>query len=546
MLWVPKTLANQLKEFSTPICKRDSIDKKTLYDDPLESCNLLIWLLIVLMSATYLMFLNASYGNEVSRVFLNVDQAFFKSIIHSLEKQWHLFPASLENISNVETPYHNLDSQIKYLFTLILPTNHAIFFVNILIYSFLGYSIFKLNIPPTYSILLFMFAFSVLKLPSPGEILQMVRLPLDFPIKSDLFHNSNTILALAFLTFIWNRRLILRLAVYALSFYIKSPAIPAFFMIEVYLLFFSDHQNQKSSPLTHRVLTLLVVTLIFVASYCLFFYNPVDGLSSFVSSVSWISFRIRHDIVWLANGVLLYDLILLCLTIRFSVKSKNQILIYFYYLLVGFLLLYDSVGLIKINIRELGQVEFFLRYALLMIILHLNSNIQIKWFGARLFNWLVFCIVIFNCYLFAHFLGALISDKYTRFSEYVDNSHLIEIASSISNENDIVAFNTIDSPIRKGKQLQLCGIIKNPLWVSNLRYVPVSIRTNVKTDWRTLNQALAGKIKFPAEIKWLILEKSKNNYNLKKICLSFTITKETDIYMLFKKNPYCVPDAHLK
>jgi len=529
---VIRMVSNQLKHFNTS--EKTSIDKASKHDDPLGTAQILIWLLMVLMAATYWMFLNASYGSDVSRVFLNVDQAYFKSIVHSLEKQWHLFPASLENISNTQTPYHHLDSQIKYLFTFIMPTNHAIFLVNMLIFSFLGYSIFKLKIPAVYSILLFLFAFSALRLPSPGEILQMVRLPLDFPIKSDLFNNSNTVLALAFLTFTWSGRFTFRLIVYTVSFYIKSPAVPAFFIVETYLLFFSDRQNQDIS-FKHNLLTLLAVLLSFVTSYYLFFYNPVDGLSTLVNPDSWISFRIRNDIVWFTNGKLLYDFILLCLTMRFSINPQNKFLLYFYFLLVGFLFAYDSVGLIEINISNLWQVEFFLRYAVLMIILHLNSKIHMKWVGARLFNWLILCIVIFNCYVFTHFLGALIFDKYHRFSEYVDNSHLIEIVSSITNETDMVAFNTIDSRLRKEKQLQLCGIIKNPLWVSNLRYGPSRTRTKARTDWQTLNQALAGETKFPSKIKWLILDKSKNNYNLNNIYKNFSIIKETDTHILLKR-----------
>lgn len=526
-------IANQLKECYTCF-KRKIFHDQTFSSDMLVTCNISTWLLFFLITATYIMFLNASYGTEISRVFLNVDQAYFKSIVHSLEKHWHLFPTSLENISNIGAPYHHLDSQIKYLFTHILSTNHAIFLVNFLIFFFLGYSIYKLKLSANYSLLLFLFAFFVLKLPSPNEILQIARFPLDFQIKSDLFHNSNTTLALAFLTYTWNLRFGFRLILYALSFYIKSPAVPAFFIIELYLFFFSDSQNKYDS-LPHLVLMLSVVILTFIGSYYLFFNNPGDGLLKIIRPDNWISFRIRDDIVWFANGKLLYAIILLFFTMRLSIKSKSIFLTYLYYPLIFFLFIYDSVGLIKINIPNFYQVEFFLKYAALMIILCINSKIQTKWIGTKLLNKLVLCIVFFNCYLFAHFLGALIFNRYDRFSEYVDNSHLIEVSSSITNETDVVAFNSIDSPIRKYKQLQLCGIIKNPLWVSNLLYVSANAKVNVKTSWKILNQALAGKIKFPNKIIWLILDKSKNNYDLIKIYQEFTIIKETDTHILFKK-----------
>ena len=508
---------------------------EALYKEPFFSAyNILIWILMVLIACTYLMFLYTSYGSEVSKVFLNVDQAFFKSIVHSLEKHWSLFPASLENISNIEVPYHHLDSQIKWLFTLFMPTtNSAFFVVNILIYSFLGYSIYSLEIPNRFSILLLLFAFSILKLPTPDYIWQMLRLPLNFTMKSDIFHNSNTILAFAFLTFTWNKNFFIRLLIYSIAFYIKSPAAPAFFLIEIYLLFFSDPLKQKFL-LKNKLTQFLLVILTFLMSYYFFFYSVTDCISSHMNPVSWITFRIRNDIAWLENGLLLYDIILFFLTLQFSMKSNNKFLIYYYYMLTGFLILYDSVGLIKINIENVWQIEIFLRYAFLIIILHLNSKIQIEWFWNRLFNILIFSILIFNCYVFFHFFGALLSKNYYRFSEYVDNSQLIEIVLPLTNENDVVAFNTVDSPIRKNKQLQLSGIIKNPLWVSNLVYVSTCIKPKVAADWELLKQALAGKKQFPVQIEWLILDKSKNNYNLKTICQEFSLIKETNTHILLK------------
>jgi hypothetical protein len=497
--------------------------------------NALIWLLTGLIICTYFMFLYTSYGSEVSKVFLQVDQAFFKSIVHSLEKNWSLFPASLENISNIETPYHHLDSQIKWLFTHFMPTNSAFFVVNVMIYSFLGYSIFRLKIPNKFSILLLLFVFSVLKLPQPDMILQMFRLPLDFTIRSSIFGNSNTILAFALLTYIWDRIFFIRLLIYSLLFYVKSPAAPAFFLIEIYLLFFSDRLNREFS-LKNQIIKFLLVILTFFASYYFFFYSVEDGISSLVKSVNWITFRVRNDIIWFADGKLLYDIILLILTIRFSTKSNKKILICFYYIVVVFLIVYDSVGLIKINISAFGVVDWFLRYALLMIILHLNSEIQVEGLGNRLLNTIILSIIVINCYFFAHFFGALISKNYHRFSGYVDNFQLIEIVSPITNKNDIVAFNTVDSPIRKDKQLQLCGIIKNPLWVSNLIYLPASVKGKVATDWKILQQALKGKEKFPVEITWLILDKSKNNYSLKTIYQEFFVAKETNTHILLKKN----------
>ena len=93
--------------------------------------NIIIGILVALITCTYLMYLYRCYGSEISNIFLNVDQAYFKSIVHSLEKHWSLFPASLENISNIGVPYHHLDSQIKWLFTLFMSTNSAFFVFNI-------------------------------------------------------------------------------------------------------------------------------------------------------------------------------------------------------------------------------------------------------------------------------------------------------------------------------------------------------------------------------------------------------------------------------
>ncbi len=502
----------------------------------INAFSVMIWILVVLMACTYFMFLYACYGSNISHIFLNTDQGHFKSIVFFLEKHWTLFPASLENISNTCVPYHHLDSQLKWLLTLFVPTNTAFFAVNFVIYAFLGYLIFNLNLKGEFSILILLFAVSMLKLPSSGEVLDMVHMPFGFTIKSDIFHNTNTVLALVLLTFVWNRPFYIRIMVYFLSFYVKSPAVPAFFILEIYMLFFHETCTENCS-LNIKILKFILVILVFLLSYYCFFYNGSGTVTGYVNSGHCISFRIRKNIVFFANGAFLYDFILLILAILFFEGSeKMKVLQYFYCILGVSLIVYDSVGLVKINIGNFYQVEFFLKYVFLIIILYLSQDIKTESMTVKLLDKLIMLIILFNCYFFAQFAGALGFHDYHRFSEYLDNSELIKITSSITNQNDVVALNNISSPIRNSRQLQLCGIIKNPLWVSNLSYVAPVDKLKVVNDWKILQQALQGKHKFPRRIKWLILDKTDKNYNLDIICKNFSIIKKTQIYILLKRH----------
>lgn len=484
----------------------------------------------VLLTITFLAFLYICYGDDPSHVYLNVDQAYFKSILHSLEKHWALFPTTLENFSNTSSPYHHLDSQIKWLMTFFLPTHTAILTFWLCIYALFFYALYRLDIPFNGWILPVLFCFSLLKLPSPGEIIQMIQHPLSFSIRSDLFGNSNSMLAYVLLLVALKVKFPVRIVIYLFSFYIKSPAAPAFFIIEIYRLY----AKQDPFEFRSKLIQLILVVSAFLASFAIFFYSPANQLANFTHGQNFVEFHIRADIHWFAHGRLIYDLILFML-VSMGFSSLDRPMRYLFGTMIIFLMLYDSIGLIQINIGNFYQVDRFVRFTFLLILLKEITGPNINLFWKKCLNTLILCILIYNSYFMAHFLGTIFIGNFERFTEYLDNTPLIEITSSISNSNDVVAFNTIDSPIRKNKQLQLCGIIKNPIWVSNLKYINFLSEPQVRMDWTTLQQALLGNKDFPSQIHWLVLDKAKANFNLEAIDRRFMLVKFTQTHSLYKK-----------
>jgi hypothetical protein len=490
-------------------------------------------LTFILISVTYLVYLYICYGTDPSPVFLNVDQAYFKSILHALEKSWSLFPTSLENVANQPRPYHHLDSQIKWLFTLIFPTNISIIITRILFYLILVYSLMVTGITQKRMVLILLFTFYLLKVPSPGELTEMVFLPFDFNIRSDIFQNCNTLLAFACLAFIFKLSFTKRLIIHFLSFYIKSPATPAFLIVEIYLLFF--HPNSRSISFVKNMGRLLMAGTVLTISFFVFFYSPANNVSHFMTNSALIEFHIKTDINWFSNGLLLYDALVLLILLG-SRRRLNPWFLYIYVSTVLFLLIYDSIGMIRINIKEFVQVELFLRFALIMTLFHETKHLHQGHYFKKGISFITTLVMLFSCYTLSHFSVSLLTSRLHRFSEYLDNRPLIEITRPILSSEDIVAYNTLNSNIRKNKQLQLCGIVRNPIWVSNLKYVSSLEHPKVKQDWIILENALEGKEEFPVAITWLIIKKDQKKYNINIIERQFDLVKATETHLLFKRN----------
>ena len=342
----------------------------------------------------------------------------------------------------------------------------------------------------------FVIAFALFKLPSPGELAEIIRMPLDFTIKSDIFQNCNTLLAFTCLALIFRRPFPVRILIYSISFYIKSPAIPAFLMMEIYILFWGP--DSPKDELSTKFIKLFIAGITFTFSFFVFFYSTTNHLSQFVAKPALVNFYIRSDIDWLSNGLLLYDAFILMFVLG-SRYELNRWQIFIWGGTAILLIVYDSIGLIKINIREFRQVEFFFRFALSIIFFFETEQIKLTTYFKKGITCITIMVMIFSWFTLSHFSFSLLTSRLHRFSEYLDNRPLIKITQPISDSNDIVAYNTLDSRIRKGKQLQLCGIIKNQIWVSNLKYGSPHAHPMIKQDWITLRNALEGKKTFSVE-----------------------------------------------
>jgi hypothetical protein len=465
-------------------------------------------------------------GDRLEHIF-HVDLGFFISHVNALHHDYKLFPRSVENIG-VDYKYHYFDSHIKYFLSFIFGTQKAFLVFAIMIFILVAYLFIKRQHSFTGNFLVVLFGIT-----SPFSLYGDGIYSEGSQFASDFIQNHNTILALIVI-FLWItvKNTYVKSVLGVLVGFIKLPLIPALVLLELFRLTYG--RKLQTQMFKNEAVSSGLPLLAVIVSYFLFGSNEIKTAFSFVPRDYWRYIKTVVNLWWyyLPLFFLVYQ------NFREHVRF-NAFTILWIVGLALFPLATQNIGITIVPKQYYSQdgKQVFLWVYITFALYFLTQLRLEKAYNHLLLGLFSICLAANLPYYFL--MGkALVNHDYSRMSEHLDNTELLEATDKIADENKVIGMNFVDNPLRPKKQLQVCAILPNQLFVSNLLYGGCSVQEKelIMKNWHDIKSFIkTGNPDLSGTLEELLLDKRKEPFDLAVLSSRYRILDETQNYYLLER-----------